>query len=96
MCFLSRLFFSALAGLAASAGPAAATQGDDALVELCRGELADRLTGGTGHGETFVIAKDVQHETERVSVRLELASGEGRRITGNCVFRNGRLFDIKQ
>ena len=93
MQLLSR--FLLLAVLAAGAGPAMAAETDDALVTLCQGELATRL-GGTAHGETFIVAKDVEHRAERVSVRLDLASGEGRRIAGTCIFRDGRLFDVKQ
>src|SRR6185312_14767940 len=59
MPLLSR--FLLLAVLAAGAGPAMAAESDDALVKLCQGELATRL-GGTAHGETFIVAKDVEHQ----------------------------------
>lgn len=82
----------ALAAAAYAADPAT---GDEALVKACQGELADRLFGGAAHGETFVTAQDVKHEAERATVRLDLASGEGRHIAGTCIFRGGKLFDVK-
>jgi hypothetical protein len=92
MGFLSRVVVAGLVAAAATAGAALADEGDDALAKACQDELA----GLPQHGETFIVAKDIQHQGDRVSVKLELASGEGRRIAGTCVFRGGRLFDVKQ
>jgi hypothetical protein len=81
-----------LAGAAFAEEPAAA---DAAMVKLCQGELEPRLFAGGTHGESFIAAQQVEHQAERVVVRLDLASGEGRRISGACVFRDGKLFDVK-
>ena len=75
---------------------AAPTPGDDDMVSRCRGELEARLFSGGAKGEAFVTAKDIRHEAVRVSVHLALASGEGRTIAGTCIFRDGKLFDVKQ
>lgn len=90
---LALFLLLAMAGDGRAAAPA---PGDDALVTLCRGELETRLFSGGVKGEAFVTAQDIRHETERVSVHLALASGEGRTIAGTCIFRNGKLFDVKQ
>jgi hypothetical protein len=80
-----------LAGIARAAAPT----GEEAMVQRCRGELEDRLFGSSAHGETFVTAKAVEHQGDTVIVKLNLASGEGRTIAGRCVFRDGKLFDVK-
>jgi hypothetical protein len=81
------------AGLCRAAGP---SMSEEDMIRLCRNELEDRLFAGTAHGETFVVAKELARGAERASLRLELASGEGRKIAGTCVFRDGKLFDLKQ
>ena len=65
------------------------------MITLCRGELEERLFGSNPHGEAFITARDIQHQPDRIVIRLDLASGEGRRIAGSCVFRDGTLFDVK-
>ena len=80
-----------LAGARAAEPPA----GDDAMVRQCRGELEERLFGGAPHGEAFITAQDIQHQPDRVVVRLDVASGEGRRVAGTCIFKDGKLFDVK-
>jgi hypothetical protein len=92
----SNLLILALLLLAAPVRAAEVTANDDALVKACTGELEDRLFGGGAHGEAFIVAKDIQHQGERTSVHLDLASGEGRKIDGTCIFRSGKLFDVKQ
>jgi hypothetical protein len=78
---------------AAQAG--AGADSDDAMVGLCRGELSERLFSGGVHGESFITAQNIQRQGDRIAVRLELASGEGRKIAGTCIFRDGKLFDVK-
>jgi len=82
----------AAAGTAHAAAPA---QGEDEMVKRCRGELEERLFGGGAHGEAFITAQDIQRQPDRIVVRLDLASGEGRRTAGSCIFRDGKLFDVK-
>jgi hypothetical protein len=65
------------------------------MLRVCSGELEERLFGAGPRGEAMIVGKDVAHEGERTVVRLDLASGEGRRISGSCVFRDGKLFDVK-
>jgi hypothetical protein len=77
------------------AAAADADKGEAAMVKICQGELEPRLFSGGGHGESFIAAQQVEHQGERVVVHLDLASGEGRRISGACVFRDGKLFDVK-
>lgn len=79
-------------GLARAADTA---KGDEAMARLCRGELEQRLFGGGAHGEAFVTAQEIQHQTDRTVIRLSLASGEGRNVAGSCIFRDGKLFDVK-
>jgi hypothetical protein len=86
------LLLLAMTDEGAAATPARA---DDELVTRCQDELEARLFSGGTKGEAFVTGKDIRHEAERVFVRLELASGEGRRIAGTCIFRDGKLFDLK-
>jgi hypothetical protein len=81
--------------LAAAVRAAAPAQSEDEMVKQCRGELEARLFVDSPHGEAFITAQDVQHQPDRVVIRLDLASGEGRRIAGSCIFRDGKLFDVK-
>jgi hypothetical protein len=87
----SLLMLALLLALAA----AAPAPSEDEMVKQCRGELETRLFGDSPHGEAFITAQDVQHQPDRIVVRLDLASGEGRRIAGSCIFREGKLFDVK-
>jgi hypothetical protein len=81
-----------LAGVARAAETA---QSEDDMVRLCRAQLEDRLFSGGAHGDAFVTAKSVEHRPDSVAVTLDLASGEGRRVKGSCIFRDGKLFDVK-
>ncbi len=74
---------------------AEAAQSEEEMVRLCRAELEDRLFSNGAHGDAFVTAKSVEHRPDGVVVTLDLASGEGRRVTGSCIFRDGKLFDVK-
>ena len=82
----------AVAGAARAAAPAS---GEDEMVRQCRGALEQRLFGDGAHGEAFIAAQTVERRPDRVVVHLDLASGEGRRISGSCIFRDGKLFDVK-
>jgi hypothetical protein len=68
---------------------------DDEMLATCRKELTERLFEGKAHGESFISKQSIERQTERVIIKLDLASGEGRSVSGTCVFRNGKLFDIK-
>ena len=68
---------------------------DDDMIRLCRAELEDRLFAGAAHGETFITAQDVKRDADRAVIGLALASGEGRTLAATCIFRDGRLFDVK-
>jgi hypothetical protein len=68
---------------------------DDEMIATCRKELTERLFEGKAHGETFISKQTVERQNERVVVKLDLGSGEGRSLSGTCIFRNGKLFDIK-
>jgi hypothetical protein len=68
---------------------------DDETIATCRKELTERLFEGKAHGETFISKQSVERQSERVVVKLDLGSGEGRSLSGTCIFRNGKLFDIK-
>ena len=94
---MHRLLLASLLALASStAAPAAdPAAGEDDMVKRCSSELEEKLFGANSHGESFVTAKDIQHQGERIAVRLELASGEGRRVAGTCIFKDGKLFDVK-
>jgi hypothetical protein len=81
-----------LAGVARAAETA---QSEDDMVRLCRAQLEDRLFSGGAHGDAFVTAKSVERRPDSVAVTLDLASGEGRRVKGSCIFRDGKLFDVK-
>lgn len=81
-----------LAGVARAAETA---QSEDDMVRLCRAQLEDRLFSSGAHGDAFVTAKSVEHRPDSVVVTLDLASGEGRRVKGSCIFRDGKLFDVK-
>ena len=78
-----------------SARAAEPTPGDDVMIATCRNELTERLFEGKSHGETFIAKQSVERQAERIAVKLNLASGEGRSVSGTCIFRNGKLFDIK-
>ncbi len=80
------------AGAARAAEPDASEQ---AMVKLCQGELEPRLFSGGAHGDAFVAAQNIERAGARVVIHLDLASGEGRRISGSCIFRDGKLFDVK-
>jgi hypothetical protein len=82
-----------LALVPVAAVAAEADKGEAALVKACQSELEPRLFSG-GHGEAFIAAQQVTHQGERVVVHLDLASGEGRRVSGRCIFRDGKLFDV--
>jgi len=75
-----------------------ASQPSDAekpLVEVCAHELGERQGGG-GHSYTVTAAETERPNEATVRVKLALTSGEGRLIQGTCVFRNGKLFDVRQ
>jgi hypothetical protein len=74
---------------------AEAAQSEDEMVRLCRAQLEDRLFSGGAHGDAFVTGKSVERRPDSVVVTLDLASGEGRRVKGSCIFRDGKLFDVK-
>lgn len=80
---------------AAGMARAATSPGEDALVKQCAGELAGRLFGSGPRGEASITAQQVRRDGDRTIVELQLASGEGRTIAGSCVFRDGKLFDVK-
>ena len=92
-----RLRLILLTALLAPCGVDAAelARSDEDLLRICSAELEERLFGG-GHGETFIAAKTIARDGDNASVRLDLASGEGRKISGTCIFRGGKLFDVKQ
>lgn len=70
-------------------------EADKPLVDACAHELGERQGGG-GHAYT-VTAADMERPNETtVRVKLALTSGEGRLVQGTCVFRNGKLFDVRQ
>jgi hypothetical protein len=81
--------------LAAAAQAAEPEAGEPAMVKLCQSELEPRLFGGGAHGDAFIAAQSTERTGERVVIHLDLASGEGRRISGSCIFRDGKLFDVK-
>ncbi len=87
------LVSAAVVAIAAPAAPTATS--DEEMVKVCRGELEERLFTGGAHGEAFIVAQEIQRQADRIVVRLDLASGEGRKIAGACVFRDGKLFDVK-
>jgi hypothetical protein len=89
-CYLLLLLLSLPSARAADLAPS-----DDEMIATCRKELTERLFEGKSHGETFISKQSVERQTERAAVKLDLASGEGRSISGTCIFRNGKLFDIK-
>lgn len=74
---------------------AAPAPDEDAMVKQCRGELEERLFGAGTHGDAFVTGQDIQRQPDRTIIHLDLASGEGRRLSGSCIFRDGKLFDVK-
>ena len=78
-----------------SARAADAAPSDEEMIATCRKELTERLFEGKAHGETFISKQAVEHQTDRVVVKLDLGSGEGRSVSGACIFRNGKLFDIR-
>jgi len=65
------------------------------MIATCRKELTERLFEGKAHGEAFISKQSLERQGERVVVRFDLASGEGRSLAGTCIFRDGKLFDIK-
>lgn len=70
---------------------------DKALVEACAHELAERQGGGgQGHAYTVSATEMERPNDTTVRVRLALTSGEGRLVQGTCVFRNGKLFDVRK
>jgi len=89
-CFLV-LAASATSVLAQAAETA---KSEDDMLRLCRGALEERLFAGAT-GESVITAHDIQRQADRVTVRLTLASGEGRSLAGACIFRGDKLFDVK-
>ncbi|WP_448206697.1 hypothetical protein [Azospirillum sp. sgz302134] len=87
-----------LLGLGMAASPALAQQpaaeADKALVDACAHELGERQGGG--HAMTVTSTEMERPNETTVRVKLSLTSGEGRLIQGTCVFRNGKLFDVRQ
>lgn len=68
--------------------------GEAAMVKRCQSELEPQLFGDGPRGEAFIAAQSVEHQADRVIIHLDLASGEGRRVSGRCIFRGGKLFDV--
>ncbi|HXZ00441.1 MAG TPA: hypothetical protein VEI03_10600 [Stellaceae bacterium] len=90
-----RLLLAFALTFAAAARAAEPAGAEEAMVKQCRAELEERLFGTAAHGEAFITAQDIRHEPDRVVIRLDVASGEGRRVSGSCIFRDGKLFDVK-
>jgi hypothetical protein len=86
------LVFLALASVSAAADAPAS---DDALMQSCADELAAALFGGAAHEPAMRIGQSVRHDGIEVLVHLDLASGEGRTISGTCRFRAGKLIDVR-
>jgi hypothetical protein len=84
-----------LVPMMAAAAHAADSTSEDKMVKTCQGELEPQLFSGGGHGESFIAAQNIEHRPDRIVIHLDLASGEGRRVSGSCVFRDGKLFDVK-
>ncbi len=98
--FLAVAFLVALGAgpvLAQTASPptTALTEADKPLVDACAHELGERQSGG-GHAYTVTAADAERPNETTVRVKLALTSGEGRLVQGTCVFRNGKLFDVRQ
>lgn len=75
--------------------PDQATGADKPLVDACAHELGERQGGG-GHALTVTSTEMERPNETTLRVKLALTSGEGRLIQGTCVFRNGKLFDVRQ
>lgn len=87
----------AVVSATASAQTGTSAEQDKPLVDACAHELADRQkAGGQDHAYTISASETERPNETTVRVRLSITSGEGRLIQGTCVFRNGKLFDVRQ
>lgn len=79
-----------------SVAPAyAADLSDDQLIALCQGELKSRQPPGEVQSNTELVGSHVDRSEKQAVVDIQVTEAEGRRVTGRCIVRNGKVFDFK-
>ena len=89
-----RLAIVAALLLAAHVAHAADTS-DAGLVALCQEELKSRQPAAEVQANTELVSSHVERTEKQAVVDIQVTEAEGRRVTGRCIVRNGKVFDFK-
>lgn len=82
--------------LASVASPVqAAEMTDPELITLCQEELKSRQPEAEVQSNTELVASHVERLERQIVVDIQVTEAEGRRVTGKCIVRNGKVFDFK-
>jgi len=74
---------------------AAESPPDGTLIQLCIAEIESRQGPDPSHGTPTVVSADVEREELQQVVRVQLSYAEGRLAGGQCIIRDGQVFDFK-
>ena len=82
--------------LVAAAPPARAADMTDAeLITMCQEELKSRQPPAEVQSNTELVSSHVDRLERQIVVDIQVTEAEGRRVTGKCIVRNGKVFDFK-
>ena len=96
MAATTRIIQIALVGLLCIEVHAMAAQPADAvLIQLCQDELKSRQPAGEVQSNTELVGSHIEQNDSRAIVDIQVTEAEGRRVTGRCIIRNGKVFDFK-
>ena len=73
----------------------AADMTDGELVAMCQEELKSRQPEAEVQSNTELVSSHVDRLERQIVVDIQVTEAEGRRVTGRCIVRNGKVFDFK-
>ncbi len=73
----------------------AADMTDGELITLCQEELKARQPEAEVQSNTELVSSHVERSDRQIVVDIQVTEAEGRRVTGKCIVRNGKVFDFK-
>lgn len=74
---------------------AAADMTDGDLIAMCQEELKSRQPAAEVQSNTELVGSHVERLERQTVVDIQVTEAEGRRVTGKCIVRNGKVFDFK-
>lgn len=73
----------------------AADMTDGELIKMCQEELKSRQPEAEVQSNTELVSSHVDRLERQIVVDIQVTEAEGRRVTGKCIVRNGKVFDFK-